>query len=54
MYAEWLSESLDCDIKEDTSLSDIAGYNTIICGGVDRFMMNMLKKAVKKGYSYRK
>lgn len=32
-YAEWLAESLGCDIKENASLADVAGYDTIICGG---------------------
>lgn len=32
-YAQWLAESLDCDIKENVSLADIMGYDTIIYGG---------------------
>lgn len=32
-YAEWLAESLGCDIKENASLADVLGYDTIICGG---------------------
>lgn len=32
-YAEWLAESLGCDIKENASLADIAGYDVIIFGG---------------------
>ena len=32
-YAEWLAESLDCDIKENASFGDIADYDIIICGG---------------------
>lgn len=32
-YAQWLVESLDCDIKENASLADVMGYDTIIYGG---------------------
>lgn len=32
-YAQWLAESLDCDIKENASLADVMGYDTIIYGG---------------------
>lgn len=32
-YAEWIAESLGCDIKENASLADIAGYDAVICGG---------------------
>ncbi|MDE6132113.1 MAG: flavodoxin domain-containing protein [Oscillospiraceae bacterium] len=32
-YAEWLAESLGCDIKENASLADVSGYDCIICGG---------------------
>lgn len=32
-YAKWLAESLGCDIKENASLADIMGYDTIIYGG---------------------
>lgn len=32
-YAEWLAESLGCDIKENASLADIADYGAVICGG---------------------
>ncbi len=32
-YAEWISQELGCDIKEDPQLSDISGYDTIIYGG---------------------
>lgn len=32
-YAEWLAESLGCDIKENASFADIAGYDAVICGG---------------------
>lgn len=32
-YAEWLAESLGCDIKENASLADVLGYDTIIYGG---------------------
>ncbi|MBQ5331445.1 MAG: flavodoxin [Oscillospiraceae bacterium] len=32
-YAQWIAEELGCDIKEDPELSDILGYDTIICGG---------------------
>lgn len=32
-YAQWLAESLGCDIKENASLADVAGYDTIIYGG---------------------
>ena len=32
-YAEWISQELGCDIKEDPELSDIIGYDTIIYGG---------------------
>ncbi|MCI7759322.1 MAG: flavodoxin domain-containing protein [[Eubacterium] saphenum] len=32
-YAEWIAEELGCDIKENAALSDILGYDTIICGG---------------------
>lgn len=32
-YAEWLAESLGCDIKENASFTDIAGYDAVICGG---------------------
>lgn len=31
-YAEWLAESLSCDIKENASIADIAGYDAVICG----------------------
>lgn len=32
-YAQWLAESLGCDIKENAFLADIMGYDTIIYGG---------------------
>lgn len=34
-YAELIAEALQCDLKEnkDLSVKDIAGYDTIICGG---------------------
>lgn len=32
-YAQWLAESLGCDIKENASLADVMGYNAIIYGG---------------------
>ena len=32
-YAQWLAESLGCDIKENASLAEVAGYDTIIYGG---------------------
>lgn len=32
-YAQWLAESLDCSIKENVSLADVMGYDTIIYGG---------------------
>lgn len=32
-YAEWIAEALNCDIKENAALGDIAGYDMIICGG---------------------
>lgn len=32
-YAEWIAESLGCDIKENASLADIMGYEAVICGG---------------------
>lgn len=32
-YAEWLAESLGCDIKENASFADIADYGAVICGG---------------------
>ena len=32
-YAQWISEELRCDIKENASYDDIAGYDTIIYGG---------------------
>ena len=32
-YAQWIAEELNCDIKENASLSDIMGYDTVICGG---------------------
>lgn len=32
-YAQWLAESLDCDIKENVSLADVMGYDAIIYGG---------------------
>ena len=32
-YAKWIAEELGCDIKENASFSDIAGYDTVICGG---------------------
>lgn len=32
-YAQWLAESLGCDIKENASLTDVMGYDTIIYGG---------------------
>lgn len=32
-YAEWIAQELGCDIKENAVLSDIIGYDTIICGG---------------------
>ncbi len=32
-YAEWIAETLGCDIKENASLADVAGYDTVICGG---------------------
>ncbi len=34
-YAEWISEALKCDIKENTKLSldDLIQYDTIIYGG---------------------
>lgn len=32
-YAEWLAESLGCDIKENASLADIADYDVVIFGG---------------------
>lgn len=32
-YAEWLAESLCCDIKENASFADIADYGAVICGG---------------------
>lgn len=32
-YAQWLAESLGCDIKENASLADVMGYDTIIYGG---------------------
>ena len=31
-YAEWIAEELNCDIKEDASLSDIIEYDTVIFG----------------------
>lgn len=32
-YAQWLAESLGCDVKENASLADVSGYDTIIYGG---------------------
>ncbi len=32
-YAEWIAQELQCDIKENAELSDLAGYDTIIYGG---------------------
>lgn len=32
-YAQWLAEILGCDIKENASLADVMGYDTIIYGG---------------------
>lgn len=32
-YAQWLAESLDCGVKENVSLADVMGYDTIIYGG---------------------
>ncbi|MBQ8614160.1 MAG: flavodoxin [Ruminiclostridium sp.] len=32
-YAQWIAEELNCDIKENPSLSDIMVYDTIIFGG---------------------
>lgn len=32
-YAEWISEELGCDIKENAQISDILDYDMIICGG---------------------
>lgn len=32
-YAEWIAEALQCDIKENAKLGDLAGYDRIICGG---------------------
>lgn len=32
-YAEWIAEALQCDMKENAKLSDLAGYDRIICGG---------------------
>lgn len=32
-YAEWLAESLGCDLKENASLAEVLGYDTIIYGG---------------------
>ncbi|MDE7290147.1 MAG: flavodoxin domain-containing protein [Oscillospiraceae bacterium] len=32
-YAQWIAESLGCDIKENASLADVTGYDTIIYGG---------------------
>lgn len=32
-YAEWIAETLNCDIKENAAFADIAGYDLIICGG---------------------
>lgn len=32
-YAEWIAESLGCDIKENAYLADIMGYDAVICGG---------------------
>lgn len=32
-YAQWLAESLGCDIKENASLADVMRYDTIIYGG---------------------
>lgn len=32
-YAEWIAESLGCDIKENAVFGDIAGYDAVICGG---------------------
>ncbi|MDE6764330.1 MAG: flavodoxin domain-containing protein [Oscillospiraceae bacterium] len=32
-YAEWLAESLGCDIKDNASLADISDYDAVICGG---------------------
>lgn len=32
-YAEWLAESLGCDIKENASFADIASYDAVIYGG---------------------
>lgn len=32
-YAEWIAKELGCDIKENAGFADIAGYDTVICGG---------------------
>lgn len=32
-YAEWIAESLGCDIKENASFGDIAAYDAVIFGG---------------------
>ena len=32
-YAQWIAEELGCDIKENATYDDIAGYDTVICGG---------------------
>lgn len=32
-YAQWIAEELGCDIKENASFEDIAGYDIIIYGG---------------------
>lgn len=56
-YAEWLAESLGCDIRENASLADIAGYDVIIFGsgiyagrinGVKLIAKNIGKLAGKK------
>ena len=31
-YAEWIAQEMGCDIRENAELSDIIGYDTIICG----------------------
>lgn len=47
-YAQWLAESLDCGIKENASLADVMGYDTIIyCGGIYAGRINGAKLITK-------
>ena len=47
MYVEWLAKGLDCDIKENASLSDIASYDAVICGGIYAVRLNRVKLIMK-------